>query len=484
VLIALPLAVVSVLWIGWRLAPVEDRRVVVGVGAFALLVRFAATFVVSTIADQAHVTKVWLNDEASFFLATQALMGDPLNSALPQGLEHLGGDGYLGLTTWVSVLGGGVADANAFRVVNSALSAIVVVLCMLVAGRLFGVRAGVITGVGLAVWPSLVLWSATMLRDTLGGFSVVVLWWVLGRARELGWVRTLGAAGLCLVIGFSLRPYLGGAMLAGSLAWAAWPRLRQVRARYLATAGVAMAVIVVGLCLTFARQLDYATHELFYRQTVTRIETLGRLYSDERPEYQNLPIRPGVAVGYTDPRTGWVLGGVVQDLPTPDHARVVFTDESETLVPVTELLPLQSTTIPPLELVAWIAPNVWSYVAGVSLTSDPSSPVWVGIALVWDALVVLAVTGAVRQRVPAREWLFPLCVVAGTSLALITVPGAPGNADRHRATQTVPLLLVFASAVLADWLVRVRSSDRAVASASSRPTTEAAAASSRMRSAR
>jgi drug/metabolite transporter (DMT)-like permease len=67
------------------------------------------------------------------------------------------------------------------------------------------------------------------------------------------------------------------------------------------------------------------------------------------------------------------------------------------------------------------------------------------MALAWDAVVLLAALAAVRLRLNPREWLFPLCIVAATVLALIAVPGAPGNADRHRATQTIPLLLVLAS---------------------------------------
>jgi hypothetical protein len=257
-----------------------------------------------------------------------------------------------------------------------------------------------------------------------------------------------------------------------------------VPARFLAAGALGVAVAALGVFVTFNRQLDYAAHELLYRQTVTRIETLGRLYSDERPPYVNKPIRPGAAVGLTDPSSGWVLGGVVQDLPQPDVARVAFTDETIRTVPVTDLLPLQSTNIPPLELVAWVGPNLWSYLLGISLTADASSPVWIVTALVWDALLVLAAVGVVRRRLPAQIWLFPLCIVAGTALALVTVPGAPGNADRHRATQTVPLLLVLASSVLADWELARRFSGWAVASASTRPATEAAPAASRMRSAR
>ena len=42
-----------------------------------------------------------------------------------------------------------------------------------------------------------------------------------------------------------------------------------------------------------------------------------------------------------------------------------------------------------------------------------------------------------------------MIAAGGTIAALSIIPGAPGNAERHRATQTVPLLLVLASEVLA-----------------------------------
>jgi hypothetical protein len=163
---------------------------------------------------------------------------------------------------------------------------------------------------------------------------------------------------------------------------------------------------------------------------------------------------------------------------------VAFTDESIRPEPVAELIPLQSTDIPPLQLVAWIGPNLLSYLDGTSLASNGSSPVWTAAALVWDALLVLAVYAIVRTRLSPRHWLFPMFVVAGTVLALVAVPGAPGNADRHRATQTIPLLLVLASALLVDWAASWRPSGFAVPRASARPATETAAANSRMRSAR
>ena len=79
---------------------------------------------------------------------------------------------------------------------------------------------------------------------------------------------------------------------------------------------------------------------------------------------------------------------------------------------------------------------------------------WVADALAWDALLIAAVLGGIRARVPLRDWLFPACIVLGTVAALVAVPGAPGNDDRHRASQAVPLLAVFA----AGWLASRRES--------------------------
>jgi hypothetical protein len=341
-----------------------------------------------------------------------------------------------------------------------------------------------VSGLALAVWPTLVLWSATMLRDTLGGLAVVSVWWTLGRARDLGWVGVLGTIGLSLVIVLSLRPYLGAAMLTGIAAWAAYPYIRRLHARGLVVLGAATVCAALIVAIVGGRKWDYAAHELLYRQTMTRLETLGKLYSDQPPATGDEPMRPGTAIGVTDPTSGWVLGGVVQSFPDDVTAQVAFTDDSTRLEPLADLVPLQSTTIPPLQLVAWIVPNLLGYLAGTSQTSEASNAVWVAMALVWDILLVLAAYAIVRTKMPAREWLYPLCIVAGTVLALAAVPGAPGNADRHRATQTVPLLLVLATGLLPDWERLRRASGRAVANMTTRPASEAAPASSRIRSAR
>jgi hypothetical protein len=433
-----------------------------------------------------HAEGVWLNDEASFFLATESLLPNPLDQALPLGLDHLAGDGYLGLTTAIALLVGS-ADSNTFRVANAGLGAMVVILSMLIARKEFGARAGLVTGLVLAVWPTLVLWSATMLRDTLGSFALLVACWSLYRARDLGLARTLGAVFLSVVVLLSLRPYLGGALLVGVLAWAAYPYVRRLSRGNRVLLGGAIVALGVLILISQARRIDFAAHDLLYRQTVTRVETLGRLYTDTPGDATNRPIRLGAAVAMADPQSGWLLTGVVAEYPAWDQVRVAFTDESIRDVPISAVVLMQDAQIPPLQLIAWIGPNTMSFLTGTSMTSDSSNPSWVVSALVWDLLVLVALVACVRERISPSHWLFPLCVIGGTVLALVAIPGAPGNADRHRTTQTVPVLVVLASGLLSSSLLRARSTWREgaiVTTSSSNPPSAPTPAISRMRSAR
>src|SRR5207302_3763379 len=108
--------------------------------------------------------------------------------------------------------------------------------------------------------------------------------------------------------------------------------------------------------------------------------------------------------------------GVIQDFVGPDRARVAFTDESIRELPTSDLMLLESTPIPPLQMIAWLVPSLATYLAGTSPTSEPSSPVWITLALSWDAVLALAVVAIYLVRLSPREWLYPLCITAGTVL--------------------------------------------------------------------
>src|SRR5437660_1421918 len=106
----------------WRLnreASDTERRItsVVLVIGVALAARLVAIGIIYAIATRVHAEGTWLNDEASYFLSTEALMPWPWDRALPRGLDHLSGNGYLGLTSAVSLLVGSV-NTTALRLTN------------------------------------------------------------------------------------------------------------------------------------------------------------------------------------------------------------------------------------------------------------------------------------------------------------------------------------------------------------------------------
>jgi hypothetical protein len=235
--------------------------------------------------------------------------------------------------------------------------------------------------------------------------------------------------------------------------------------------------------LTQQRRADEIAHALLYRQTVTRMEILGRLYRDEPPPNDTMRFKPGTAVTLVDSASGWLLPGLIEDPVGPGMVSVAFVDESVRVVPESEFVALQDAPIPPLQLFAWLAPSFLSLTTGLAESADSGNPAWVVDALLWDVLLVLACASIVRTRLSARHWLFPLCVTGGTVLALLAIPGAPGNVERHRVTQTVPLLVVLASGLLSfatfSSLVPVRKVKRAT----SNPAADTAPAVSTRRSA-
>lgn len=451
----------------YRLGPgPAGRQSVAIVAAVALAARVLAVIAVYYVAIRTHGEGTWLNDEASYFLSTEALFPNPFVHALPGGLDHLNGNAYLGLTTTLSSIFGSV-DSTVFRMANAVQGAIVAVLTMLIARRLFGPRAALLAGLVVALWPDLLLWSATMLRDTLGSVAVVVTWWTLGRARRVWSLRTWCVVVLALLLTLNLRAYLAGTMLIGVVAWAAYPYVRRLPARgaLLASGGIAVVLIVVGI--SQARRLDFLEHELLYRQTTTRMEMLGELYTGIPVLDPNAEFRPGSAVATVDAGTGWLHPGLVREPAADGQLIVDFTDGSTREVSPNDLQLLQSTRIPPLQLFEWVGPNLFGFLTGIDPVDSTPNFIWIPASVVFDLLLLIALIGVVRTRPPLRDVLFPLCVVGGTLIVLLGVPGAPGNADRHRSTQAVPLLVVFAAGLVAsEWR---RSSPLAVSGASSSP---------------
>ncbi|MDQ6670242.1 MAG: hypothetical protein M3069_05755 [Chloroflexota bacterium] len=464
----------------------EVRRRLVLVAGTALGIRLAAVTAIYLISIRTHGEGTWLSDEASFWLAAESLLPNPLDTPLPQGLGHLGGNAYLGLLTATATVLGHM-DSVAFRLTNAILGTLVALLTSIVAAPLVGRRGALAAGLVVAVWPTLVLWSATFLRDTLGSFVVLALWWTLVQQRRFSRPRVLGAVTLALMLLTALRPYLAGAVGTGVFAWAVAPWLGRRSRRSLLLGATALVVLGVAVGIQQSRRIDQAAHELVYRQLTTRLETLGLLNYEVNPHAAPIqqPFGPGAAVALVDQHSGWLLTGLVREPIGPGEVAASFIDGSIRNERISDLVLLQSAPLTPVQLLDDLRPGLLSFLTGASGGGDSSSLAWVADAVAGDVLIALAVAGGLRARVPLREWVFPACVVLGTVGALVGVPGAPGNDDRHRATQTVPLLVVFAAGLLVAKAPRTWSgAGLPVSSATSSPASAATEATSRTRSLR
>jgi hypothetical protein len=485
VVLAIGAALVAALVVRQASGPEATRRLAL-VAAAALGVRLAAVTAIYLIAIRSHGEGTFFNDEASFYLAAESLLPNPLDKPLPTGLEHLGTDAYLGLLTGLSLaLGSSYShmDTVAFRLVNATLGTLVAITTSIITARLVGYRAALVAGLLVALWPTLVLWSATFLRDTLASFIVVVTWWTLVFHRRLTDVRVLGVVLLAWLLLATLRPYLAGALTLGVIGWAVWPLIPRRSPRVLAGAAAAVVVLGLGVAALQARRIDESAHQLVYRQLTTRMETQGRLYRDpipNDPPYEP-PFRPGAAVATIDPDSGWISPGLIERPLGPGVVLVGFPDGSEQRLPITELTLLQSAPLTPLQLLLSLQPGLITFLSGTSDAGDPGLG-WVADSLAWDVLFIVAITGGIRARIPVRDWIFPASIVLGTAMALIAVPGAPGNDDRHRASQAIPLLVVFATGWLVSRRLASLESGASVSSATSMPMIAGTAASSRTRS--
>jgi hypothetical protein len=402
-------------------------------------------------------------------------------------------------------------DFTLVRLVNAGLGALAVGVLYGVARALFGQPSGsprdpqvgvtppkaVVWGASsarvagwlVALWPVVVFWSGTGLRESAFAVaSLLVPWLLLGRgdartaAERIVLATTIG---LALFVMWTYREYAVAAMLAGLLLAAAPPVVGWVRAHRQPAAAVAL-VLLVGLGVAAPRLAGVLRSEpvnlalgwlsprgLEYRAAATELSTIVETDPRKRPAPPS-PDIPGVTTivrvqlpGETELRTG-VVAGYEYD---PFRYHIKFDKDSDVVVDPDRVQRLTDDNV------GWDAP-LGRLLDGLRLLIAPPAPfgplahvATIPDALAWDVLAALAVASAVwmgRRRIPrpppsaalpmrpgfawlARRspaWLvctlFPLVML----LALGFASAYLGTVVRHRSMLVPWLALLAAPAIV------------------------------------
>jgi 4-amino-4-deoxy-L-arabinose transferase-like glycosyltransferase len=377
-------------------------------------------------------------DDASYFrLASQSaryLQGAPLDPRYSPPLW--GGDAYLFggfvyLETALFVIFG--PDVRIPILLNAALAIVAALLIFDATKRLFGPTAGFVAAAIVAFFPSLILWSALNLKDSLTTTGAVLAVWAAiqfqFRPRPVYFVLQF-ATGQALI---TLRSYVAAtisivALLSVPLAALSLPR----RAGATALAGILTAVIIVQSLNAIGSGIG---------------EQLLLAFEHERA---------AMAIGA---RTGFV--------PTPSPVLTVAPSVL-TAAPSTPLVstsPPASTTQHPDE-VAPVPGRTLSYLptglAYALLAPFPLSArrlqeiVAAPEMVVWYLWVVAGAATIWRER---RRWTYfaPLVLtIGGLMLVLALAEGNVGTLFRHRA-MVIPFAASLASpSLVALWAARGR----------------------------
>ncbi|HEX2186962.1 MAG TPA: glycosyltransferase family 39 protein [Chloroflexota bacterium] len=433
-------ALVACVVLGQLQAP-RRSRVLGRILLLAALLRLGLVALIAWVSSASGRGGIWLDDEAAYHRATLALLPHPLEQDLPSDSYNLGGNPHVGLTTLLYLAFG--PDPGVVRVVNAALGVVCVLLVWRIAYQLLGPRRALIASIVAACWPPLIVWSSTTLRDTQVALAVLATWWatLVWRSGRRWLALCTGLLALFVLAG--LRPYVFVLALLGLAAWAAYPALRRRDPHLLGVLALVGGGLTLAAVLLLPGQAEGLLRSLAYRQATTRMETLGKLYVRD-PEFR--PYGRGSLVVLRESQAGRSLAGVIQEHASPNSEVVAFTDRTIRTVATGDLIPFQQASVPLSQVLGDTLPQALMVLVGYS-DASPSAPVtlvWVADALAWDVLLVLAMRGIWRGGAGARSGLFPLVMAIGTIAALAALPGAPGNAARHRAAQTAPLLIVLA----------------------------------------
>jgi hypothetical protein len=294
------------------------------------------------------------------------------------------------------------------KALNVLLSGATVLLVAVLTGRLLGDRARVRAAWMAALLPTLVWWSAPLMKEALTAFLVAVcLVAVTGRP---GW-RMFAAFGLAFAALVLTRSAAAASVIgavAGVVLVTAFVHRRQVSARRVGRLALAGVVIVFGAAI-LQGQGDPGALGRFYDSSVSSQIDAYRTQTLPAPGPESPPGRPAA------PGRG-------------------------TTVPTALVVPLES-------MHALVSPYPWVFDTGTRTWDRALYPgMWI-----WYALYPLAAIGLWRWRRRPEAWLIAGVVV----LYLAANAYATGFQFRQRST-VEPLILVLAVAGIVTWSQAMR----------------------------
>lgn len=456
-----------------RRAPAGERSWLVPVMVAATGARLAATVALSLYGVAQSARPIVLDDESAFDYAARALvdlLGHP-RDPLPTEWQHLEGHFLSFLAALYAVFGFNPIVA---RLAMSLGGIATVLLGAVIARTIFGRAAAVAVGLLLALMPSLVIWSTTLLKEALVSLLVLLVVWAVVRWRSApSWSLAVFVL-VCVHVLSGLRLPTGlilGALAGVAILFYSVPRLRRWDVRVLGvasiTAGAVAVVAFVGLAWPIFKTTLSPTN-LVYLQTVMRIVPSQEELRTPRPGlplgYESIgavvAIRPGdsvvdvpgMVVGYSALElSSWTATNLQS--PAAGPAYIVATSPQSTVtVPPDRVRPIMTMDSGTAfrHLASGLLEGLSVAVLAPLNTGVNTVPrLLLGVdALLWQAVLVLALVGCLRGK--SAHLLLPLAFALATILVLATVPGTPGNLVRHRTVLTFPSLALAAGPALVE----------------------------------
>lgn len=308
------------------------------------------------------------------------------------------------------------------KILNVALAALCAVLAYEIADRVFGKRVATLTAIGMAVLPSLIVWSVATLKETLVLFACLLALRMLQFFTQVdrrdprvwsGLVVLLGLTVLLLDIR-SASAYVVLALLGIVVIGRSHVHLRPWQ---MGLAGVVAAGLVVGGVLLVREQTSN-------RPLSGTLEDIALQIRHRRAQE---------AAGATSQLRSQLDVPSLSDSPLPSQAEAA-----------SDTAPFSVTgdVLDPLGY-ALLAPTPWQAQSTQELAASTEM-------VVWDILLIGAFFA---WRARPRQQLFALCLIAygvANWLILAAVEGNVGNLLRHRLMLD-PALLILGLAGL-DWL--------------------------------